>query len=161
VKQRTRRRGGGHGAKRCGGLITDIGPVIPAHEDLAFLKSLGPLDAVRAKQSHTRKTVVGGKRRRMRGGKCKRKGCPCGPGCKCGLNCRCGRKSKRGGRRGQRGGEGAAPARLSMRAIRDSATQVWDAATGSEVGEHIRNLPKFIGKQLDFMPAWMPKSLRS
>jgi len=48
-----------------------------------------------------------------------------------------------------------------MRAIRDSATQVWDAATGSEVGEHIRNLPKFIGKQLDFMPAWMPKSLRS
>lgn len=188
-KRRTRRRVGGRGAKRGGGLVTDIGPVIPAPVDLQYLKGLGSLDALRAKQQHTRKPVVGGKRKRKtrrrtrkpprRIGrtspchgcwpKCKcspKRGCGCGPACGC-KRCRvgCGRVWKPvqyGCRcRTQRGGEGAGPARLSWRAIRNSAEEVWSAATGSEVGQHIRNLPKQIGKQIDFLPTWMPKSLRA
>ena len=143
--------------------------------DLNLVETMN-IDKSRAEGDQTRKTVMqggkkgksiqGGRIRRSRGC-CKRRkgGCMCGceVGCGCRVGCVCGcpqqkRKTRqtRQTRRKQRGGAAPGPLRSLWWDVQDTIDTVGSAAFGSPLAGRVRGIPKFIGKQVELMPKWLP-----
>lgn len=101
-------------------------------------------------------------------------GCGCGGGkpCRCGSGCGCGcrrrrstrrKTSSKGGRRccaSLRGGAAPGPLKSLWWDVRDTVDRVGSAAIGSPLAGRVRGIPKFIGKQIDLAPKWLPGSGR-
>lgn len=89
-------------------------------------------------------------------------GCGCGGGkaCRCGSGCGCGcpgcPKRRRRTRRKQRGGAPADPLTSLWWDVQDTFEKVGSAALGSPLAGRVRGIPKFIGKQIDLAPKWLP-----
>lgn len=158
---------------------------LPLNVDPALIQLVKTLDIdlSRAEGDQTRKTVMyGGKRRTRkspkrigRGAPChlcwpkckclRKRGCDCGStcGCKrCRVGCGCKRcrvgKPLRVGCRGrtQRGGAAPGPLRSFWWDLWDTVDKVGSAALGSPLAGRVRGVPKFIGKQVELLPTWLP-----
>jgi hypothetical protein len=57
-----------------------------------------------------------------------------------------------------KGGAAPGPARLLWGDVYDSVTEVVSAAAGSPVGQRVQNVPKWLRKQPNLLPAWLPGS---
>jgi len=126
-----------------------------------LLKSLD-IDKSRTEGDQTRKPVMqGGKRRTRKSPKRIGRGAPCHlcwPKCKCLRKRGCVWKSLRVGCRGrtQRGGAAPDPLRSFWWDLRDTVDKVGSAALGSPLAGRVRGIPKFIGKQVELLPTWLP-----
>lgn len=60
----------------------------------------------------------------------------------------------------QRGGAAPGPLRSLWWDVQDTVDKVGSAALGSPLAGRVRGIPKFIGKQVELVPKWLPGSGR-